>query len=208
MKTAFTERPISKRSLTMRGLVFGLGVNDAQYQTGYSLEGVRFCCPYYAKWKGVMERCYSEKFKLSNRAYDGCKVCDEWLLFSNFKSWMEDKDWVGKQLDKDILQQGNKIYGPEYCVFVSKIINSFISRGSSSTSKFKVGACWIRERNKFMASCSNPFTKKRETIGYFDTEGEAHMAWRERKNRHANELAKTQSDPRVTDALVNKYKIN
>tara|TARA_R110000772_G_scaffold222931_3_gene333360 strand:+ start:734 stop:1312 length:579 start_codon:yes stop_codon:yes gene_type:complete len=192
----------------MRSLVFGIGVNDAQYQTGYSVGGVRFCCPYYAKWKGMMERCYSKRFKLSNKAYDNCEVCDEWLIFSSFRSWMKDKSWIDKQLDKDILQDGNKTYSPDNCAFIDKVVNLFVSRGSVGVGKFKVGACWIKERRKFMSSCSNPFTKKRETIGYFNTEDEAHNAWRERKNSHAIDLAKTQSDQRVIDALVNRYKTN
>ena len=73
----------------------------------------------------MLQRCYSESHLVRQPTYKGCSVCEEWLTFSNFKSWMEQQDWEGKQLDKDLLVYKNKIYSPETCVFVSSVINSF-----------------------------------------------------------------------------------
>ena len=63
---------------------------------------------------------------------------------------------------------------------------------------------WLQGAGKFRASCSNPFTQKREHLGYFTCEQEAHEAWLERKLELAHELAAIQEDPRVAEALVER----
>ena len=60
-------------------------------------------------------------------AYKDVVVRQEWLTFSNFKRWMEKQDWEGKQLDKDIIVLGNKVYSPETCAFVLGVTNGFIT---------------------------------------------------------------------------------
>ena len=44
-----------------------------------------------------------------------------------FKRWMEKQDWEGKQLDKDIIKKGNKLYCPEFCFFVDNKVNSILT---------------------------------------------------------------------------------
>ena len=44
-------------------------------------------------------------------------------------------------------------------------------------------------RFRFKSQCRNPFTKKREHLGYFTCEQEAHQAWLKRKLELAKELA-------------------
>ena len=126
----------------MGKLVHGVGINDADYITnvtefvvgndGKRRQRVVWRCPFYQKWKGMLERSYSEKFKSKWTTYKDVTVCKEWHLFSNFKSWMETQDWGGKQLDKDVLLQGNKIYCPHACVFVSRQVNMFLLGSDSS----------------------------------------------------------------------------
>lgn len=110
-------------------LVYGVGNNDADYvvekreEIGY-VGGKRrrklmWVCPYYQTWKDMIKRCYSTKCQEKFPTYKGCSVSADWHTFSNFKAWMEKQNWEGKQLDKDILIEGNKVYSPETCVFVS-----------------------------------------------------------------------------------------
>lgn len=109
------------------GLVCGMGTNDADYSVvGYSKDSsgktTQTMCMYYRTWKSMLRRCYYEK---DNISYNDCKVCEEWLLFSNFKSWMEEQNYeAGLHLDKDILVPGNKLYSPSNCVFIPNEINS------------------------------------------------------------------------------------
>lgn len=92
----------------MKKTIYGVGTNDANYLVVN--KGVR--CPYYKKWSSMLERCFSKSLHKKHPTYIGCTVCNEWLLFSNFRSWMMKQEWVGMELDKDIISIGNKKYCP------------------------------------------------------------------------------------------------
>lgn len=196
-------------------LVYGVGINDADYATqkvetiGY-VDGKRkqkmfWTCPVYRAWKAMLERCYSDKYQDRYPTYKGCSVSKEWLTFSNFRAWMEKQDFEGKQLDKDLLFEGNKVYSPETCVFVTGALNNFTIDRGLDRGEWLIGVCWHKPTEKFRARCSNPFTKKRDHLGYFTCEQEAHQAWAKRKLELAHELAAIQTDPRVAKALVDRY---
>jgi len=195
-------------------LLFGMGINDADYKVrecitlGY-FKGKRkqkiTYCPYFRRWTNMLMRCYNNKYQDKRPTYKGCTVCEEWLRFSAFKMWMETQDWVEKELDKDILFTGNKVYSPETCVFVTSITNSFMLEATESAYNFPIGVGFNQRVKKFTAYCRNPFTKKKENLGYFYSELAAHQAWLTRKLELAKLLAAEQDDPRVAKALVNKY---
>ena len=195
--------------------VYGVGINDANYVVqvketiGY-VNGKRkqklvWECPYYRVWKDMLKRCYSNKYQERYPTYIGCTVADEWLTFSVFKSWMEKQDWEGMQLDKDLLFSGNKVYSAETCVFVTRVVNSFMSESGSARGEWLIGVCWDKAANKLISRCSNPFTNKNEYLGLFDCELEAHQAWRKRKLELAYLLAEEQTDERVAKALIDRY---
>lgn len=77
----------------------------------------------YSTWKSMLMRCYSENYHVKFPTYIDCYVCDEWLDFQVFAKWFCGNYVTGMQLDKDIKVDGNKIYGPEFCVFVSPFDN-------------------------------------------------------------------------------------
>lgn len=153
----------------------------------------------------MLERCFSTKFQERNPSYKGCSVSEEWLRFSNFKSWMEAQDFEGMQLDKDLLIEGSKVYSAETCVFVTPTVNTFTVDRGASRGEWLIGVYWLKARQKFRADCNNPFTKKREYLGLFTCEQEAHQAWLTRKLELAYELAAIQTDPRVAKALIDRY---
>ena len=190
-------------------LICGVGTNDAEYVVqeyttiGYTEGGKRkrklvWKCPFYSRWSDMLNRCYSLKYQERRPTYIGCSVCDDWLTFSNFKAWMETQEWEGKQLDKDILFHGNKVYSPETCVFVDREVNSFILERNSSRGQWMIGVNWDKSAKKFKARCN-------KHLGYFDTELEAHQAWLKCKQEVALELAAEQTDPRVAKALIDRY---
>lgn len=199
-----------------RKLVCGVGINDADYAVrknetiGYYANGNRkreqvWICPYYKVWNSMLRRCYYAKYKEFYPTYIGCSVSEEWLTFSNFKSWMEEQKFEGMHLDKDILFEGNKRYSAETCVFVAPVVNTFINDQKPSRGDWMIGVYWSKREGKFVASCRNPFTKKQEYLDLFATEQEAHEAWRKRKLELAHELAAIQTDPRISKALINRY---
>lgn len=198
-----------------RKLVHGVGINDAGYVVrkfetiGY-VDGKRtrklvWECPYYRTWKSMLRRCYSAKNQERQPTYRGCSISTEWLVFSNFKSWMEKQDWEGKQLDKDLLFEGNKVYNSETCVFVTQMVNLFTTDRGAARGGQMIGVCWDKNAGKFQSSCCNPFTKKRDYLGLFTCEQQAHNAWLKRKLELAHLLAAEQEDPRVAKALIERY---
>ena len=195
--------------------MFGVGINDADYvvkrweEDGY-VNGKRkqrlvWECPYYRTWTGMLRRCYSDKLQERNPTYKGCSVSEEWKRFSNFKRWMEKQDWEDKQLDKDLLIEGNKVYSESTCVFVSKVVNMFTVERGNDRGEWMIGVYWHKGTSKFMSRCSNPFTKKREHLGLFVNELEAHQEWLKRKLELAHLLAAGQTDERVGKALIERY---
>lgn len=81
--------------------------------------------PAYQCWKSMLYRCYNEAKREEYPTYYDCYVCDEWHNFQNFAEWYyknipNEKDENGNvyELDKDIRVSGNKVYGPESCLFV------------------------------------------------------------------------------------------
>lgn len=198
-------------------LVQGVGVNDADYATqrrkalgevtvdGKCSRNLVWYCPFYRTWANMLNRCYSENYQKNKPTYIGCTVCKEWLTFSNFKGWMEKQPWEGGQLDKDIIFTNNKVYCPEACVFISQVINTFVTESTAVRGKCPIGVTWNKASKKFLARCGNPITRENEYLGCYDSPDEAHKAWLVRKQELAKLLAESQSDPRVAKALIERY---
>jgi len=189
----------------MGKLVCGVGVNDADYIVQPTINGKRKCCPFYRKWKSMIVRCYDDKFKSKFPTYIGCTVCEEWLTFSNFKRWMESKDWEGKELDKDLLTKGNKVYSPASCVFISQKMNKFLTDSSLARGEFPLGVTFDKEAGKYRTQCQNPLTGKIERIGRFIDPESANEAWRKRKHELSCQLADLQKDERIAQSLRARY---
>lgn len=76
----------------------------------------------YSCWLSILERCYCEKRLEIYPAYRGCSVSPVWHNFQKFAAWYEDNyptDGGDYDLDKDIKVQGNRIYSPDTCMFVT-----------------------------------------------------------------------------------------
>ena len=190
-----------------RKLVRGVGINDADYVVKKKVNGKTVSCPFYRKWSHMIMRCYSKLYQKSKPSYVGCSVCEEWLTFSNFKRWMEQQDWHGKELDKDILVKGNKIYSPATCCFVDSLTNHFTMDSAASRGHYPIGVHYYKAYGRFMARCNNPFTNKDhgEHLGYFDTPEDAYEAWRSKKHEHAQKIAQMQSNEVIANALRARY---
>lgn len=188
-------------------LVYGVGTNDADYNI-IEYDGSHQIvqrCPYYTKWVAMLARGYSELLHKKHPSYAGVSVCEEWLTFSNFKSWMETQDWEGKHLDKDILVKGNKLYSPDTCIFVSQEINKFLTESTVARGNYPIGVSLEKKSLKFKAQCYNVQSGKKEYLGLFDSPVDAHRAWLCFKLKQAKFLAEKQKDNRVANALVYFY---
>lgn len=191
-------------------LVYGVGINDADYQISeYAVfEGKRtqiWICPYYKKWNHMMERCYSERRLVKFPTYRGCSVTPQWHYFMNFRSWMDKQDWEGKVLDKDILLPGNKIYGPDTCVFVDESTNSFLLENNANRGEWPIGVSFHKYIRKYSATCNDVTTGKYKALGYYENPEDAHRAWLKFKVEQANIIAARQTDLRVAKAIIERY---
>lgn len=182
--------------------VEGYGINDADYVLKpYLPDGTRYYCPLYQRWYNMLSRCYSPLALIKKPQYKGVTVCEEWLTFSNFKSWMEQQDWEGNHLDKDLLVYKNKVYSPETCVFVTPTINSFLTKADKARGEYPIGVCFDSKRGRFRASCKNPFTKKLVSVGYRYNPIEAHVLWQKYKIKMAGMLKQEENNNVVITGL-------
>lgn len=156
----------------------------------------------YLMWHNLLRRCYNSKFKSRQPIYQGCRVCEQWLIFSNFKKWVEDPEngyREGYQLDKDIIVKGNKVYSPETCCFVPQAINCLFGFNSTKKSKLPTGVFFHHGRIEAKI--------KRTFLGHFNTPEDAFFAYKKAKEAYIKEVAtlyfnRSEITKRVYDALM------
>jgi len=115
------------------------------YGVGYMGEGMFPCTVngkrtrLYLTWSRMLQRCYCEAVQKNQPAYVGCEVCERWHNFQNFaadahylpgfEEWYEAGEGSRWALDKDGIVEGNKVYGPDACQFLSQTDNTKIIWG-------------------------------------------------------------------------------
>ena len=158
-------------------------------------------------WKNMMERCYSKKLHERFPSYIGCEVSDYFKNFSNFYEWCQDQTGFNcddYELDKDLLIKGNKTYSIETCVFLPHIINSVLTKSTKTRGNYLIGVYFDIHNNKFKSYISKH--GKKLSLGYFENEMDAHLAYKTSKEEYLKELAveyKDMLDPRAYSALQN-----
>lgn len=191
-------------------LVYGVGVNDADYEV-YRYEKVNgkwksvWKCPFYRKWQAMLERSYSQELHKKFNTYIDCSTAPEWHYFMTFRAWMVEQDWEGKELDKDLLFPGNKLYSSGTCIFVSPSVNKFLNQNKGNRENWPIGVSFRPENRQFQARCQDILSGKTKSLGYHDTAEEAHQAWLTFKLAQAKILASQQTDLRVAAALIDRY---
>jgi hypothetical protein len=173
-------------------LVQGVGVNDAPFSIG----GQSNRNPVYEMWKRMLARCYG-KTNSSNASYVGCEVDSRWHRFMAFHDWVIARDWEGKQLEKDLLVSGNKIYGPETCCLVPGYVNMiFVKTNQPCIQEYRPG--------RFIALVCK--RGKKVCLGTFPSKELALAAWKAGKRDSIQDVlsryeAEPNPDLRVIEAL-------
>ena len=108
---------------------------------------------FYEIWLGLLSRtCYHRVDCLPT--YKDCTIDKSWLYLPNFINWyvsqinynttileilkLEKSEF---QVDKDILNKGNKLYSPEFCTLVPATINKALSYSYSKESNLPICIC-------------------------------------------------------------------
>lgn len=200
----FIEITANKNSLAQRKLVHGIGINDALYIVRPLIDGKHIFCPFYKVWSCMIQRCYSTKHLQRCPTYTDCTVDNDWLVFSVFRSWMEKQDWKGKQLDKDILIQGNKVYTSNACIFVTKEINLLLVDSRAARGKHPQGVHYNVRQGKYTSRCK--VDGKYKCLGSYNEMDDARSAYNTAKYAYIAKIANQQTEPLRSALLAYKIK--
>lgn len=186
-------------SRSKRKLVCGVGINDADYPVNPRVNGRVNDCPFYNRWMSMLVRCYSQKYHKIRPTYDECSVSVEWLLFTNFKKWMESQIWEGLTLDKDLKILGNKIYSESTCLFIPSQLNSLFTDCGGAKGEHPTGVSYHKGNKKYVAKIC--YEGKQRHLGNFVDSNAASKAYREAKTSIVKELIDNNTYPMATKYL-------
>ncbi len=173
-----------------RSPLYGVGINDADYftQREHQPDGThkRWVCPYYQKWRQVLERVYCPKMHKKQPCYVGTSIEQSWHSFMTFRAWLIEQGYDGStQLDKDLLVQGNKHYGPRTAALVPPYLNFLLLTRDTERGEYPIGVTKRSGPYNFtkplIAQCSNGKGFGCKHLGYFSDPKEAHKAWQQQK---------------------------
>lgn len=185
--------------------IYGKGINDADYVT-QPLHGER--CKFFDVWHSMIRRCYSINSLKTNPSYKGCTVSDEFMLFSNFKSWMMKQDYMNNALDKDILFHNNRIYSSHTCVFVPRYVNQFFSnlnRFKESSYPIGVNIKQGGHRKTIIYAAQGVSGYNSRHLGVAYTPLDAHRLWQSYKVKSCILLLeKYKSEPYNDERVINR----
>lgn len=163
------------------GCLYGVGITDMSTKVdGKST-------PAYTAWFSMLRRVYGKLELVRNPTYVGCSVDATWLRFSVFKRWFDSNSVHGYHLDKDLLVDGNKVYGPKTCCFVPHALNCLFTDSGAARGKYPIGVSRYRD-GTFHAQLSKH--KQVFHLGYFESVSKAHDAWLSAKKAHVRVYAK------------------
>lgn len=188
-------------------------INDADYPITITVDGKRVRCPFHARWSNLTGRVLN----VYDRSYDSSQIVEDWLTFSNFKAWMEQQDWEGKELDKDILVKGNQVYGPDTCVFVPRRLNTLLNTQRLINKNSLLGVNYSKPSKDMINSLSKPwraqvssFDQRQQLyLGCYATQEEAHYVWQIAKSKELEKaivwyMTQDSYDTRVVNALKSR----
>ena len=169
--------------------------------------------PEYKQYLTIIERCRADgKTQKTYASYVGVTLSEDFDTFEKWLEWAKQQVGFGNTadngkrwpLDKDILLKGNKIYSPDYCVFIPNEINNFITNRKTDRGEYPIGVHYSTKEKKYIASCS--MNSKKYYIGGYHSIEESFMAYKQFKEQAAKQLATQYTnlvDIRVIDALNN-----
>ncbi len=156
----------------------------------------------------MLARCVvGGEFQKKKPAYIGCEVHPVFIKYQDFATWCQNQigfHVAGFQLDKDLLVDGNKVYGPDTCVFIPSGLNSMIIRNERSRGLLPIGVSYEKCRKRYKVKIS--IGGKNVDIGSFKDVDLAKDAYIKRKLIEVSKAAdmwKDSIDPRAYAALIN-----
>lgn len=147
--------------------------------------------PSYVLWQGLINRCYQQKDYIKNLSYQNCTICEEWLLYSNFKEWVESPSngyKKGYNIDKDLLHKDNSLYSPETCCFIPSELNKVFTKRKICRGDLPIGV-HLSKSGKYDSRIRK--NKKDYYLGAYNTPEEAFQSYKVAKEQYIKELAQS-----------------
>ena len=165
----------------------------------------------YTLWCNMRSRCLvGGAYQRKHPSYVGVSHHPEFAKFTGFIEWAMNQIGFGLDdfaLDKDILVPGNRVYGPNTCVFVPSQLNGMLTH-QRDMNGYPPGVSIKSHTNKFVAQIKRDGVVT--TLGYFDNPNDAFLLYKSTKEaeiKRQAHLYKDVIDPRVFQALL-AYEVN
>lgn len=157
-----------------------------------------------SRYFNMKARC-GKKYQDRNPRYYGTYMCDVWLEGREaYYTWLDknyyEVDDEQMDIDKDILQYGNKQYHPDLCLIVPHIVNTFYENIEVG----KTSITYSKKTKKYSVKVSDG--KKNISANNIDTYNEALDAFCDIKQGILVRMAKSLQDQipdRVYRAMIN-----
>lgn len=167
-------------------LLCGVGYNSAERRKALGLRYHETTCRSYRRWVDMLNRCYRSKAS----AYIGCTVCPKWHDFQEFADWFVNQPYAfeaDRELDKDVLDPLNKVYSPEFCSLVPRVINQIFRDTRSQRGNLPIGVTVASREEGFISRLSK--YGKSEYLGKCHNILGAFEAYKAAHRKYCNELA-------------------
>ena len=147
----------------------------------------------YDVWHNMLKRCYDvEDIGYDRYGKRGVIVCEEWHNYQNFAEWYYSNYYECNgellYLDKDILNKGNKIYSPNTCILVPRIINNIFTKSDKARGEYLIGVRQLPSGN-FQAYYNSDENNKFISLGVYGSQEEAFQHYKIYKEKVIKRVA-------------------
>lgn len=182
-------------------LLYGVGYDSAERRKACGMPYHEKTCRSHRRWVDMLNRCY----RSGASAYIGCTVCPKWHDFQEFADWFVNQPYAleeDMELDKDVLDPLNKVYSPEFCSLVPRVINQIFRDTRSQRGKLPIGVTVASREEGFISRLS--MYGKSVYLGKCHSIVEAFEVYKAAHRKYCNELAdryERSIDARVVERL-------
>ena len=206
-KTTYREFLLGKVDNPYDKTIFGIGYRGVGEYGAFRDDKIA-----YKVWQDMFRRCYGHGVNDTKPCYSDCSIAEVWHNFQNFAMWYKENyyniDGQIMQIDKDILQKGNKVYSPDTCILVPNEINALMVKRKLQRGNTPIGVYYNKNMNMYVAFCWTGGAQK-EYLGQYGTQEDAFIAYKKRKEQYIKEVAdkyKNKIPKQLYDALY-AYKV-
>ncbi len=162
--------------------------------------------PAHLTWTNMIKRCYDTSYLKHRSTYKDCEVVENWHNYQNFAKWFYSVEYKlqGWHLDKDLLVKGNRVYGPNFCVFLPAELNNLILLNSNIRGDLPIGVTCHKKNKKYKAQLR--VGGKNLNLPLRDSALDSFLDYKKEKERYIKVVAqkwKGSIDPRAFSALLN-----